>query len=124
MLKSVRLEENPQRCPAVRKDGQPCTAQPRADGFCIGHSPDAQEARRKGGIGSSRAARAGKLLPARLRPVVTALEDALREVHDGDLDPRVATAMASLAGALVKVYQAGELEERLRDLESKQKSSG
>jgi hypothetical protein len=49
--------------------------------------------------------------------VAERLERALNEVHDGELDPRAATAMASLAGALVRVITAGELEERLRRLE-------
>ncbi len=112
--------ENIQRCPAVRKDGRPCTASTGSSGFCIGHDPSAQEARRKGGLATSKAARAGKLLPARLRPVADLLEKALEEVHEGQLDPRVATAMASLAGALVKVFQAGEMEERLRRLEQQE----
>ena len=49
------------------------------------------------------------------------LERALTEVHDGRLDPRAATAMASLAGALVRVITSGELEERLRSLEAQAK---
>lgn len=113
--------ENPQRCPAFRKDGDPCTALARADGYCVGHSPQAQEARRKGGYGCSRSARASRLLPARLRPVVTLLENALREVYEGELDPRIVTAMASISGALVRVFTAGELEERLRVLENLKK---
>jgi hypothetical protein len=32
----------------------------------------------------------------------------MKEVHEGRLDPRQATAMASLAGAMVKVIKAGE----------------
>ena len=114
--------ENPsiaQHCAATRRDGTACTAQAGASGFCIGHNPRAQEARRKGGHGKSRAERARKLLPARLRPVAEALEKALGEVHRGELEPRQAQAMASLAGALVRVTTAGELEERLRSLEAR-----
>ena len=88
-------------------------------GYCIGHAPGAQDARRKGGQATSRAERAGKLLPARLQPMVSLLEDALGEVHRGELDPRAASAMASLAGALVRAMTAGELEERLRALEDR-----
>ena len=76
-------------------------------------------ARRKGGHASSRAERAGKLLPARLQPMVSLLEDALGEVHRGALDPHAASAMASLAGVLVRTITAGELEERLRTLEDR-----
>jgi len=54
-----------------------------------------------------------------MQPVVTILEKALDEVHRGELDPRAASAMASLAGALVRTITAGELEERLRALEDR-----
>ena len=108
-----------QHCVSARRDGAPCTAQAGTSGYCIGHDPGALEARRKGGHATSRAERAGKLLPARLQPVVALLEDALGEVHRGELDPRAASAMASLAGALVRTVTAGELEERLRALEDR-----
>ena len=108
-----------QRCVSTRRDGAPCTAQAGVSGYCIGHDPGALEARRKGGHAASRAERAGKLLPARLQPMVSLLEDALGEVHRGELDPRAASAMASLAGALVRAMTAGELEERLRTLEDR-----
>ena len=108
-----------QRCTSDRRDGAPCTAQAGTSGYCIGHDPGAVEARRKGGHATSRAERAGKLLPARLQPVVSLLENALGEVHRGELDHRQASAMASLAGALVRTITAGELEERLRALEDR-----
>ena len=113
-----------QRCTSTRRDEAPCTAQAGASGYCIGHAPGAQDARRKGGHVASRAERAGKLLPARLQPMVSLLEDALGEVHRGELDPRAASAMASLAGALVRPITAGELEERLRALEDRGAGKG
>lgn len=58
------------------------------------------------------------MLPERLRPIADTLAGALDEVHRGELDPRQATAMAALAGALVRVVTAGEYEERLRTLEA------
>ena len=69
------------------------------------------------------AARAGKPLPIRLRPMADALEAAIGEVHRSELAPRNASAMASLAGALVKVVTSGKMEERLRALEAKQGES-
>ena len=106
-----------QRCSATRKDGSPCTAAAGEDGHCVGHRHGAQEARRKGGQASARVARLHSLVPPRLRAVYSTLEEALREVHAGEIDPRVAAAMASLAGAMVRVLTAGELEERVRRLE-------
>jgi hypothetical protein len=58
------------------------------------------------------------LVPPRLTVVYERLEQALTEVHGGELDPKVAQAMASLARAMVNVLTAGELEERVRRLEA------
>jgi hypothetical protein len=59
----------------------------------------------------------GRLMPASLRPVLAVLFDALDEVHSGKLEPPQANAMAALASAIVRVYGAGQLEERLERLE-------
>ena len=46
----------------------------------------------------------------------------MQELYAGKLDPRRATAMASLAGVMVKVLHAGELEELMRKLHELQES--
>jgi len=107
------------RCQALRSDGQPCRANATLNSRCVGHQPGVQDARRRGGAATSRAARANRLLPARLRPVAVLLEQALVETHDGKLSPRVASAMAAVAGALVRVVTSGEMEERVRSLEER-----
>ena len=111
-------------CQATRKDGRPCSASALADGFCFAHSPSLQEkreaARAKGGKGKSRLARADKLVPATMRPVVRTLLEALDEVRDGTLTPAQASAMAAVAGALVRVYTVGQIEERIAALEAAQ----
>ncbi|MBM3943365.1 MAG: hypothetical protein FJ316_10685 [SAR202 cluster bacterium] len=111
------------RCAATRKDGAPCRGQAIDGTFCLAHSPAYQErmaeARKKGGHGKSRANRAEKLMPAHLRPVYNLLAQALIQVFQGGLAPQQASAMAALAGAMVKVLTAGELEDRLRTLEGK-----
>jgi hypothetical protein len=56
-----------------------------------------------------------------LVPIFDTLESALGEVHEESLDPKQATAMASLARVIVVVLQAGQLEERVRQLEQWQK---
>ena len=112
------------RCRGVRRDGTPCGAQAGPSGWCWAHDPDHEEARRaarsRGGKGKATARRLDKLVPATLKPVVGTLLDALEEVHQGDLDPKRASAMAALAGAVGRLYQTGVLEERLAALEAAQ----
>jgi hypothetical protein len=114
-------------CTAIRKDGKPCQAQATKSGLCLAHDPSLEEkrraARKTGGRNKARIARLGKLVPPRLIAVYDHLEEALGQVHKGELDPRVATAMAALAGAMVRVLTSGELEERVRKLEEQQPSN-
>ncbi len=112
------------RCRGVRRDGASCQAPPHAvnaAGWCWAHSPENAAARRaaraKGGQNRATAKRVDKLVPATLRPMISALLGALDEVHAGDLDPRAASAMAALAGAITRAYSVGVLEERLAALE-------
>jgi hypothetical protein len=49
--------------------------------------------------------------------VIERLEKALVDVESGRRTPSEAQAMAALARAIVTVFQAGELEERMRALE-------
>lgn len=114
--------ERDARCHATRRDGERCGSTiVLPSGFCAMHDPARRDenaaARSKGGKHSATVVRLRGLLPPRLIPVFERLETALEEVHSGDLDPRAATAMASLGRALVAVLQAGELEERLRNVE-------
>jgi hypothetical protein len=109
-------------CKAPRRDGAPCKAViVLPSGFCALHDParqaDVQAARVRGGKGKATAARVARLVPGTLRPVLTMLLEALDQTHVGELDPKVAGAMAALAGAICRVYQAGTLEERLQALE-------
>jgi hypothetical protein len=111
-------EHIPQHCPAIKKDGQPCAGKPTASGWCVAHDPQANAWRARGGAARSNANRAAKLLPSRLRPIGEELELAFREVHTGILEARTGQAMAAIASALVRVYLAGEQEQRLRDIEA------
>lgn len=112
----------PKHCDGIRRDGARCGAPARSDGaYCFAHDParahERTEARRKGGRHRSSAVRLRALVPPRLVPVYERLEAALDEVHQGTIDPRVASAMAGLARAMVAVLTAGEMEERVRRLE-------
>jgi pimeloyl-ACP methyl ester carboxylesterase len=44
-----------QQCSALRKDGRPCSARAGPSGLCVGHFPNARDARRKGGQNKARA---------------------------------------------------------------------
>jgi len=117
-------ETSPAICRATRADGQPCTVRALADGYCFAHSPSTAAKRRAayatGGRNKSTPTRLGKLMPASLKPVLQKLMDGLDEVHDGTLDPRQASAMASLASAIGRLYEVAELEQRLERLEGQQ----
>ena len=109
-------------CQATRKDGRACATRVLPGSvYCFAHDPDKAAARetgrRKGGRGKARFARVGRLVPGTLRPVLALLLTTLEETHRGDLDPKVAGALAAVAGAIVKVYQAGVVEDRLAELE-------
>lgn len=112
------------QCAATRKNGLACSATPLPGSrFCFAHDPARAEqrdaARKRGGHNRSNVARLRGLMPARLEPVFNLLESALTEVHAGSLAPARATAMASVARALIDVYQAGELEDRVRRIEAR-----
>jgi len=106
-------------CAALTKSGNPCRRKPRESGYCFSHDPSTKDerdaARVKEGKNSSQAARLEKLLPSHLHPMFDGLEAAMKELREGRLDPRQATAMASLVGAMLKVIKAGE-EEASTDL--------
>ncbi len=119
---------NPKQCAGTRKDGTPCTAKVMGPGdYCYAHdasrTAERDEARRKGGTGRATRARLDRLVPATLRPMIASLLGALDEVHRGDLDPKRASAMASLAGAIVRAYSVGILEERVQALETQREGA-
>lgn len=114
-------------CAATRKDGEACTARALpGSAYCFAHDPARQGAlqasRERGGKSRAAAARAEKLVPAVLRPVLDTLLGAVDEVKAGTITTQQAGALSSLAGAIVKVYQVGTLEERIGALEAAQEA--
>ena len=109
------------RCSATTQGGAPCNAQAWRDGLCRWHHPaledDRAAWRRRGGEGRSTANRAGKRLPKTLLDVQGALLRALAAVEAGELEPARATALGSLARALVTVTEYATLEGRIAELE-------
>jgi len=112
-------------CKATKVNGKPCQARAIKKGFCFAHSPEladkAREARILGGKNKAKLKRLEKMMPTRLSPILETLEDTITEVRGGSLAPKTATAMATLANAIVRVLTAGELEQRVRDLEHRYK---
>ncbi len=113
----------PKHCRATRKDGQPCAAPVLGAGdYCFAHDPrrkaERDAARQAGGAARANVRRLDRLVPHRLRPVLEQLLAALRDVRSGKLAPAQATAMAALAGAVVRVYGVAQLEQRVEELEA------
>ena len=111
------------RCRAARRDGRPCKAPAvTPGGHCVFHDPEKRAAmaaaRVAGGRAKSRARRLDRLVPASLKPTLGLLLEAIDEAYEGTLPPARANAMATLAGAVVRLYQVGVLEERLATLEA------
>lgn len=113
------------QCVGRKKDGTKCGSFGGPTGFCYAHNPEisTEEKRRNAVIGgmsrkSSRWRRARDLMPPRLLPAVTRIERAIEDVESGRLAPARGQAMASLMNSLVRAIQAGEMEGRLRELES------
>jgi hypothetical protein len=109
------------QCPGRNRDGSPCSAVPLAgQAWCHWHDPEREqlraETRAEGGRNRSREARAKKLLAtgmATLGDVNDVLKLALLETWKGKLDPKVANAMANLAGKIKDLSVGVELEERI-----------
>lgn len=111
------------QCSAMRTTGERCRATALPDRpQCFAHDPDNRErataARRKGGTNRSTPARAAKHIPKDMADLLSTLMTAITEVHDGELDHRPATAMASLASAVVRIHETAELQQRLEALEA------
>ena len=110
------------KCSAMRRDGSPCRAPALpGKGLCWSHEPELNErrdeARRAGGANRANAVRVRKIGPPGIVALLGTLEQALADVLSGALDPRAASAAASLARALVAAHAAGEVEVRLADIE-------
>jgi hypothetical protein len=110
-------------CIATRKDGAACTTPARTSGYCFAHDPALQDKRRAassaGGKNKATHLRLDKLTPASLRPVLTKLYAALDGLEDGTVEPKVGTAMASVASVIVRVHEAAEMEARVTALETR-----
>lgn len=114
------------KCKGYKKSGERCSSWALADSeFCIAHDPkrviELAEYRKRGGAGRSNASRARKqIADLRNMPgVQTTLLQAIDDLKTGKLEPPVATAIATLARALVAVAgvtSAVTFEEQLAEM--------
>lgn len=112
------------RCSGITKGGKQCpVTPPEGRTFCVFHDPERQaeasEARRRGGYNRKAVTRARKLLAAGVKTMADVQEELLFAfvgVRDGDLDPRTALALASLARALKDVVVSADYETQIREL--------
>lgn len=114
--------DDEQPCRGVRKDGSPCRAKPRPGRhLCWAHDASLggkrQKAREKGGRNKRTEVRLTKLLPAPLASMLALLTQAAHDVYEGKLDPRCGVAIATISTAMVRVYEADKVEDRLVALE-------
>lgn len=121
------------RCKAQNAQGEPCRAQARPDSeYCFWHDPALAEqrdaARRKGGAhrrrskadnGASFAELLGERKFRDMEDMIALLEAAIRDALRLENSIARARALGYLAGCWAKVYETGELERQLRELEAR-----
>lgn len=112
-------------CKATTTSGVPCAAQHFRDGWCRWHHPQLAEQRtrerREGGLAKATERRARKELErAGLSPgeLDGLLSSAMRRVAAGEMEPPVATALGTLARALIAVRGHQRIEDRIDALEA------
>ena len=103
-------------CNKTKTNGNSCTATAVAGQLqCIGHLPNAEVARAKGGEQSSALVRLQKYIPQELNELKTDLYQALDDVHKQRISPQQGAAMATIANAIIKVYETAELNAELQE---------
>ena len=113
------------QCQGTNRNGAPYSAHVYGgEVWCRWHDPDRAEDRaewsRKGGQARSNRARAKR----RLADQVMSIDDldallcsALTKVSEGELEPGIGTAMATIAKTITTIRTTGDLERRLEELE-------
>lgn len=109
----------PHYCQAITRRGEPCKAYASASGFCPLHSENSHGLHVLGGQCRSNAHRLETRMSPTLRPIVDLLKRAAREVYSKEITPSQATALASVATALVKTVESAELQVQLDVLEKR-----
>lgn len=115
------------KCNAITKSGAACkgTAIPGSS-WCMSHNPALAEVRRegqvRGGIEKATARRAVKAWASFGREledsdIPAVLKSCMKAVHDGEMEPSRANAIAALARTAIQITGDLELEQRIAALE-------
>jgi len=111
-------------CTATCDNGQPCRGRALGSGLCLAHDPRFEAARaewrKRGGHHRSTAARAEKRLANRgSQWLLDLMTTVIAETYSGQMQPNRATAIASIVGSYVKLYDLLAIQDEL-DLLAKQ----
>ena len=108
------------RCPGEKPDGSRCTILVATEGsLCYFHDPGKAAARRRNASKGGRSRWGGEFATVRGE-----VQDAIRELRTGELEPKTATALWQGYNVLLRLIEAErgsrleDLEGELRDLES------
>lgn len=115
-------------CLGTKRDGTRCGSTALLPtGYCTAHSPGYREKRRadsaRGGRRKANRERMSRNMPADMRTLAEDLTEVFRLVREGQLESKVGSALASIAGAIVKVHEVGVLTAKLEDIERRLRES-
>ena len=119
-------------CKATNKNGEPCKAQAMGDSdYCYRHNPDISDeeklqASAMGGAKLTKRRLEQQVATAQddtdiksLNGIVDLIEGNITDVRLGNIDPKVSNAIVQNLNVLLKVYELGILDARMRRLEEK-----
>src|SRR4051812_5151254 len=118
-----------ERCKGKRKDGKPCAALAKVDGFCPMHARPglaAELGRRSGQVrrhANREDDRPELLSPRTTSEITAALGDVFADVRNRKLDPAVGRTLAQVSAAMFRGIELGELEARIARLEGRKNGS-
>lgn len=118
-------------CKAIKENGEPCKAQAMANGYCYRHNPEIsdEEKLQASATGGNKptitrlerqiATAQDEINIRNLNGVVDLIENNIKDVRQGNIDPRVSNAIVQSLNVLLKVYELGIQDTRIRKLEEK-----
>src|SRR5580700_5345361 len=116
------------RCQGTDKSGMPCTAWALKGGtHCYFHAnPEkvSELGRRGGEAKGPGGARYAERSLKTVDDVTALLGDTIKDLGMGLIDPKEATAVGYLAAGMLKALQQGDIENRLRALETVERNKG